>query len=148
MNKSSEVVITGMGIVSPIGIGVEHFWQALMDRRGEVGLSAAYSLEEARRNPGIPLPIVAEIKNFDTKRISPWKIVRKNLKVMSRDSQIGFVAADYAREDARLNESPVEPDRQGTLFGAMMTLVDLTELEQLFASSIDDAGNFRVVPNA
>lgn len=142
MNNLSEVVITGMGVVSPIGIGVDHFWNSLVRRHGEIGLSGAYRLEDVRRAPGLPYPLVAEIKNFDTKRIQAWKNMRRNIKVMSRDAQIGFVAADYAREDARLDAAPVEPERQGILYGAMMTLVNLDELIDLFRASMDENRRF------
>lgn len=142
MKNVSEVVITGMGIVSPIGTGLEVFWESLMARRGGVRLSEAYEPAECRRLPDLSPPLTAVVPDFATDRIKQYKDARRNLKVMTRDIQLGFVASDFAREMAMLVEKPVDPQRQGVLYGALMISVILDELVELFQQSLDEAGNF------
>ena len=70
MSRSVEVVITGVGIVSPIGIGKEPFWDSLLNRRSGV---RPVSLFDTR---GLPIGFAGEISDFDPKSyVKP----RKNL---------------------------------------------------------------------
>lgn len=112
MTQKRQVLITGIGIVSPLGIGRQAFWASLMGQASGVRpLTLQYASE-------LPLHIGAEVCDFDPKeRIKP----RKSLKVMSRDIQIAFAAADLAREDARLAPHAVDPERMGVVFGTDMT---------------------------
>ncbi len=144
MKRASEVVITGMGVVSPIGSGLESFWESLVARRSGVGLSQAYGVDDCRGMPGLPYPLTAEIPDFDTARIKKYKDARRNLKVMTRDIQLGFVASDFAREASQLEEKPVDPERQGILYGALMITVMLEELVELFTQSLDESGGFEM----
>lgn len=103
-----EVVITGLGVVSPIGIGLESFARSLSEGASGVRRLSQFTL------PGMPTPLGAEIPNFDPKEhIKP----RKSIKVMSREIQIGFAAADQAIASANLPPEAVAPDRKGVLFG-------------------------------
>lgn len=145
MKNVSEVVITGMGVVSPIGTGLEVFWESLMARRGGLRLSEAYEVADSQRLPGLPPPLTAIVPDFTTDRIKQYKDARRNLKVMTRDIQLGFVASDFAREAAMLAEKPVNPERQGVLYGAMMITVVLDELVDLFRQSLDETGNFDII---
>ncbi len=125
MAPGSEIVITGMGIVSPIGIGREPFWQSLCRRRSGIGRSPLFN------DPSLPAPLGACIVDFDPKQyVRP----RKSLKVMSRDIQLGFAAADLARADAGLDEGLVDPERFGVMFGADMIPCELEELAGAYRS--------------
>lgn len=138
----SEVVITGMGIVSPIGIGLDNFWNSLLKKSSGARFSDHYSLDTVSQIKGLPFPITADIPNFTASRLKQWKILKKNQKVMSRDIQLGIEAADEAREMSELTEKPVNPERQGILFGAMMIMPDLTELVDAFRSCMDEQNQF------
>ncbi len=87
---------------------------------------------------GLKNPFIGAIKELDKKRIRP----RKSIKVMARDIQVGVAAADYAWEDAQLNEKPVDPERQGIVYGAMMPLADLSEIVPLYEGAMDEQRNF------
>lgn len=119
MALSSDIVITGAGIVSPIGIGSEPFWAALCEGRSGIRRMSWFD------GPELPPVIAGEVADFDPKQyVRP----RKSLKVMSRDIQLGFAAADLACADARLRETPLDPERMGVMLGADVISCDLEEL--------------------
>jgi 3-oxoacyl-[acyl-carrier-protein] synthase II len=109
MRPAREVVVTGVGIVSPIGIGREAFWDSLL--AGRSGVRPYQSFDAS----GFGVRFGAEVLDFDPKAfVRP----RKSLKVMARDIQLGFAAADMALADAGFTPSIVAPERLGVVFGA------------------------------
>lgn len=136
-----EVVITGVGIVSPIGIGRDAFWESL--RTGRSGVRTI----EAFVHAGMPIPFGAEIPDFDGKQyVTP----RKSLKVMCREIQTGFAAARLACQDAGLEPPAVDPERWGVVLGADMYYGDPLELVDVYRNCIDQ-GKFdfdKYGPNA
>ncbi len=109
MDKPIEVVITGMGVVSPIGIGREPFWSALCQGRSGVGRIRQIDASH------LPIQIAAEVDDFDPKAyVRP----RKALKVMCRDAQLGVAAAILACQDAGISSGAVDPQRLGIVLGA------------------------------
>jgi len=123
MAPKQEIVITGIGVVSPIGIEKETFWSSL--REGRSGVRRLETFDDR----DLPVPIGASVDDFEPKRyVRP----RKSLKVMSRDIQLAFAAADLACEDAGLHEHPVNPERLGVVFGAEMIPCELSELAPAF----------------
>ncbi|MBN2022743.1 MAG: beta-ketoacyl-[acyl-carrier-protein] synthase family protein [Pirellulales bacterium] len=124
MASAREIVVTGLGVVSPIGIGLDAFWNALGERRSGVHRLGVFDGSD------LPNPIGADVADFDPKQyVRP----RKSLKVMSRDIQLGFAAADMACRESRLDAHSVDPDRLGIVFGADMIACDLNELRDAFA---------------
>ena len=118
-----EVVITGIGVVSPIGFENDEFFSALCDGRSGVRV-----LEELE-GTSLASRIGARVGDFQAKKhVKP----RKNIKVMSRDIQMGFVAADKAWIDADVTEDTIDPERLGVIFGADLIAVDLKELEPAY----------------
>jgi 3-oxoacyl-[acyl-carrier-protein] synthase II len=120
---NNEIVITGMGVLSPIGIDLETFWTSLCE-----GRSGLRFLELSDR-PGYRGPVGGEVPDFKPKKyVKP----RKNIKVMSRDIQLGFVAAALAVEHAQLETGSenrqVDPERFGVTFGAELMGGDAQEL--------------------
>jgi 3-oxoacyl-[acyl-carrier-protein] synthase II len=103
------MVITGLGVISPIGIGKDRFWHSLLE--GRSGIDYLTSLP----NRGLPCKLAAEIKDFDP---LAYVYEKKHLKVMSRDIQLGVSAASLAVKDAGLRPGDVDPERFGVEFGA------------------------------
>jgi len=103
------VVITGVGVVSPVGIGRGAFWDNLIAGRSGIGFLKAFPYWN------LPSKLAAEVSDFD-----PLQYIRqkKMLKVMSRDIQLGVSSANLAMDDAGLNRGDVDPDRLGVVYGA------------------------------
>jgi 3-oxoacyl-[acyl-carrier-protein] synthase II len=126
MDPAREVVITGLGVISPIGIGHEAFWSSLVDRRSGVGPIRSFDASQ------MPVSIGAELKDFDARLyVKP----RKALKVMCRELQTGVSAANLAIEHGRLLPGEVTPERMGTIFGSEMLYGDVHELTDLYRAS-------------
>lgn len=107
----SDVVITGVGVVSPIGIGRQAFWSSLIEQRSGVRRLGTFNPPEGTVSFG------GEIIDFDPMRfVKP----RKSLKVMSREIQFGYTAADFACADAGLTLETVSPERLGVVLGSDM----------------------------
>lgn len=129
MALQREIVITGVGVVSPIGIGREKFWSSLIEGRSGVRLVEMFQ-KMARA-----APLGAPVTDFDPKEyVRP----RKSLKVMSRDIQMGVAAADLACIDAGLRQQPLDPNRSGVVMGADMIFCELEELLPTYRSCLRD----------
>lgn len=129
MDHWPEVVITGLGVVSPIGVGCETFWHSLC--HGQSGICKI----EVLNGYDWPFSIGGCIRGLDLKdRIRP----RKALKVMSRDIQLGFLAADLAIEMAHLAPGHVAAERLGIVFGADLIPCDLQEIAAAVRACIVD----------
>lgn len=119
-----RVVITGMGLISPLGNSKEALWESICAGRSGVR-------EMALIPPGtLPLPFAAEawqfqgkIEDFGPLSKEQSKAIRKGLKVMCRECQMGVAAAQLALHDAGL-DGKTNPVRTGIAFGAdhMITL--------------------------
>jgi 3-oxoacyl-[acyl-carrier-protein] synthase II len=105
-----RVVVTGVGVVSPIGIGVDHFWRALVSGTSGVGRIATFD------PTGHDCQIAAELKDFDPLQ---W-IEKKEVRKMDLFVQYAVAAAMMAVEDSQLKVSEEKPDRIGVLVGTGM----------------------------
>lgn len=127
-----EVVITGMGIVCPLGIGSEAVWSAIENR--ESGVRTVPRLVES----GFPVTIGGEVPDFDGKQyVKP----RKSLKVMCRETQLAFTAAELAWADAQLTNAKVDPERLGVVLGSSVFRSELPELTALYQEA-NNSGHF------
>jgi len=125
--SARDIVITGLGVVSPIGIGRDAFWSSLVGRTSGV---RPLTLFDTR---ALPVTFGGEIPAFDPKEfVKP----RKSLKVMSRDIQLGVSAADMACADAGIEPGAVDPDRFGVIFAADMILCPLEDFEAAYRSCL------------
>ncbi len=105
-----RVVVTGLGVVSPIGIGVETFWSRLLN--GTSGVKRITRFDPTDH----ACQIAAEVKNFDP---LPW-IEKKEVRKMDLFAQFAIAAALLAVEDAHLKVSDTNRDRVGVLVGTGM----------------------------
>ena len=103
-----RVVVTGMGVVSPVGIGVDAFWNALLS--GKSGVTPITEFDPT----DFPVKIAGEVKDFD-----PVKYVgdKKTVRHMDRNAQFAVAAAKMAAQDAKLDMSVEDPNRVGTIIG-------------------------------
>jgi 3-oxoacyl-[acyl-carrier-protein] synthase II len=125
----TEVVITGVGVVTPCGIGIDEFWQSLLAGRSGIDrLSIAADTD-------LPVKIGGEIPNF---RPDDFISPRKRLKLMCREMQTGYAAASLAMKDAGLDKSGVEPERLGVVFGGEMYHSPVENVEEACRACIVD----------
>jgi 3-oxoacyl-[acyl-carrier-protein] synthase II len=112
MKNSRRVVITGLGVVSPIGIGKEIFWTNLI--AGKSGVDYVSSFD------AVPFPcrVAAEVRTFDSSRFMSSKAAKR----LSRCSQLSVAAARLALEDAGLGtEVASKAQRVGVCFGTSVS---------------------------
>ena len=132
-----RVVITGIGIVSPIGVGSRAHWDALV--AGTVGIKRIASFDPS----GFPSQIGGEVPAFKIGDFVP-KTYRKATKVMARDIELAVVAADDAFKDSKLEshaytESPnFNGSRFGCNIGAGLISADLNELTAAMTTARDE----------
>lgn len=106
MNR--RVVITGFGVVAPIGIGKDAFWAAA--QAGQSGIGRPTLVD----NPDLPVQVVGEVKDFD-----PLVAMTKKLVVRTdRNTQFAFVACKEALEDSGLDLANEERSRVGIVLGS------------------------------
>ncbi|WP_417848431.1 beta-ketoacyl-[acyl-carrier-protein] synthase family protein [Thalassoglobus sp.] len=135
--KAPQVVITGVGVVSPVGIGNERFWSNLVSGRSGISPLRSFSADS------FPCKLAAEIHDFD-----PLEHVyeKKFLKVMSRDIQLGVSAASLAMKDAAIRSGQISPERLGVEFGSghiSFTPDELAEAARDFADPSEREGYTR-----
>jgi 3-oxoacyl-[acyl-carrier-protein] synthase II len=132
-----RVVVTGLGIVSPIGVGKAAFWSAC--REGVSGVGPIRSFDASCH----PVKIAAEVKEFDVTPFLPLS-QRKSIKVMSRAMQFAVGAASLAVNDSGLDLSVENPETLGVVMGTGIVPVDLSELAAAIKEACDDEGHLRI----
>jgi 3-oxoacyl-[acyl-carrier-protein] synthase II len=103
-----RVVVTGVGVVTPIGIGVEAFWDSLKNGRSGVGRVTFFDTAD------YPCKIDAEVKGFEPEKY----IDRKTIRRMDRFTQFALAAADMAIRDAGLDTAKLDSERVGVIVGS------------------------------
>ena len=136
-NRDSErqVVITGIGIVSPIGIGVNDFWNSL--RSGASGIRSTTKLPSVAPQ----CRIAAEVEDFNPSAFTKTREQKKAIRVMCREIQLGFAAASIALDDAGIKDGEIAPDRLGVEFGANLMLSPPEDLVEANAACCDPVTN-------
>jgi 3-oxoacyl-[acyl-carrier-protein] synthase II len=125
LGSERRVVITGLGLVTPLGDSSDCVWTSLMEGRGVVRRL------EALRVAGLPNDVGAELREFDLKKYALPKYakeLRKSRKYMARDIQLAVAAAQLGVADAGLVDGGVDPTRIGIDLGAGLISSELNEL--------------------
>lgn len=120
-----RVVVTGLGVVSSIGIGVEVFWKNLI--AGKSGISFIESFDTS----DYPIHKGGEVKNFKPDHF----IDKRKLKHLGRASQLAIAAAYLALDDAKLNKKDI---KQGGIFMGT-TLGEAQLIEEMNISLAKDS---------
>ncbi len=110
-----RVVVTGLGVVSFLGIGVEEFWKNLI--AGKSGISEIESFDTSQYS----IHKGGEVKNFNPEH----SIDRRKIKSLGRASQMAIAAAKLAIEDARFGKN--EYNSAGVLLGTTMGETQILE---------------------
>lgn len=105
---AQRVVVTGVGLVSPLGVGTEETWQNLLAGKSGVAPIAHFD------TTGFAVTIAAEVKNFDPLQF----IEKKELKKMGLFIQFALAATQFALEQAQLTVTPEIANRTGVYIGS------------------------------
>jgi 3-oxoacyl-[acyl-carrier-protein] synthase II len=116
MNR--RVVITGLGVVSPIGIGINEFWKNVKNGKCGIGEITQFDTENFK------VKMAAEVKDFQPESYFD----RKEAKRMARYTQLGMAAAIQAVEDSKI-QGVVDPERFGTYMGSGIGGIEIFENE-------------------
>jgi 3-oxoacyl-[acyl-carrier-protein] synthase II len=139
LQTERRVVITGLGVISPLGIGLEATWAALASCRSGVSSIRAFPAR------GLPSTAGGEITDFDPKSLAiakHKKALTKSLKYMARDIQLAVAAAEMAMADAGLADGGVDPTRIGVDLGAGLISSELDELAPAINQATTASGEF------
>ena len=129
-----RVVITGMGAVSPAGVGVEALWEAVMGKRCCIGPITRFDTE------GYKVHIAAEVRDFEA---TEHGLTKKEARRFERFVQYAIVAADEAMAQSGLDMEAEDGTRAAVVFGAGIGGID--ELQSGFYT-LHDKGPKRVNP--
>ncbi|MHC4561601.1 MAG: beta-ketoacyl-[acyl-carrier-protein] synthase family protein [Planctomycetota bacterium] len=140
-----RVAITGLGVVTAAGIGVEPFWQMLTSGQSAIGTIEQFDASE------YPCTLAGEVRDFSARSFVP-KSYRKSVKVMARDIELAVAAADLAFRDSGIvtkgiedaGEMTIEPSRLGCNIGAGLICCELEELAAAATTATDAAGRFDI----
>lgn len=117
-----RVVVTGMGAITPIGIGLDEFWQGLIE--GRSGAAPITKFDASC----FDTKFACEVKNFDA---SKW-IDKKGMRRMDPYAHYALVSAEMALNDSGLDLTKVDLNRFGVIFGSGIGGMD-TNQKQHFA---------------
>lgn len=122
---SRRVVITGMGAVTPLGTGVEKFWEGIKENK--IGFSYIDSFDTER----VGVKISGAVRDFDETAYYDLKgcFDKKEAKRMDRFTKFAVAAAHEALADAGTDFSDVDPYRAGVVVGSGIGGLDLTLTE-------------------
>ena len=114
-----RIVITGLGLVSAVGIGTEESWKSVL--AGETGIAPITRFDTT----GFPCTIAAEVKGFDPLQF----IEKKEIKKMGLFIQYALAAAEFAMKQAKLEVTPEISERTGVYLGSGIGGFDVIERE-------------------
>jgi 3-oxoacyl-[acyl-carrier-protein] synthase II len=132
--KKDKVVITGLGVLSPIGIGVDAFWKAAKSGTNGIGPITAFDTSVFRTHVG------GEVKQFRPEEY----LSAKEISSMGRSSQFAIAAATMAVTQSGLDLSKENPFRVGVSLGTTMGEPQILEqcIEVMYAAN----GTYETVP--
>ena len=128
-----RVVITGMGIVSPLGRDVTTFWERL--NAAEAPAPTAFSPETV-----LPADFSGTVADFGELPPPIRKQLAKSLKVMNRETQLGVAAAWQALQQSAVLEA-YPRERMGITFGAENVRIAPEDFDAGVANCLDESGN-------
>ncbi|MDR2441467.1 MAG: hypothetical protein LBE12_19065 [Planctomycetaceae bacterium] len=147
MNRR-RVVITGMGLISPLPASLEYFREALVSRNGAVR-PFLWSGEEVSSVPiAAPALFEGKIEDFDLRDAAQKKIIKKGLKVMSREIQMAVASSCQALHHANIQLGQFPSQRIGVSFGSDYILTTVDDVIDGIRACCNDSKNSRNSKNS
>ncbi|MGB9779265.1 beta-ketoacyl-ACP synthase II [Caldanaerobacter sp.] len=103
----NRVVVTGVGVITPLGNTIEEFWDSLINGRNGIGTVTKFDTSE------FPTKVAAEVKNFEPSLY----IDKKEARRMDRFIQFAVASTKLALEDAGIDLGTVDLNRFGVIYG-------------------------------
>jgi 3-oxoacyl-[acyl-carrier-protein] synthase II len=128
-----RVVVTGVGLVAPNGVGKEAFWSACVNGKSGVGPIRSFD------TTALPVHVAGEVPEFDLSPFLP-SAHRKSLKIMGRGARFGVAAAGLAVQDSGLDFSRENPERFGVVMGAGLVPMELPDIAPIVAGALNGDG--------
>ena len=129
-----KIVVTGMGAVTPVGIGVENYWNNIT--AGASGIDTIKTFDPSE----LAVQIAGEVKNFNPSDYLPKDLIRKTDPFM----QYAYIAAEEAMKQSGIK---IEPERTGIVMGTAMagiaTIATIPSRDELIAKCIYSGGTYR-----
>ena len=145
-NPIRRVVITGMGVVCPIGRDLDTFWKNLVEQK--TGISALDCLPESGLGlnyGGQAKCFTGDIENFGTLDKSLQRAIKKNQKVMCREIELGVAACQMALHHSGLAAPESRnPERTGIVYGSDYILTRPEEFADGVDACFDAAKHFEL----
>ena len=113
----NRAVITGVGMISPVGTGKEIFWDSLIKGKTGIGLIQRFDASD------LPTRMAGEVRDFDPLNY----LEKKEARRMDRYTQFACAATQIALEDAGINRDRVDPDRVGVIVGSGVGGIETVE---------------------
>ncbi len=107
-DADQRIVITGIGLITPFGIGIEAYWQGVIYGESAIGRIHDATLHD------LPVQIAGQVPNF----VATEFLARRDARRMTRTSQFAVAAAQLAVEHAGLVISEASSDGVGTIIGS------------------------------
>lgn len=141
-----RVVITGLGVVSPLGRDLDSFWQNLSS--GSCGISELDCLpadSQTARFGGQAKCFTGDIGDFGPLDKALQRAIKKNQKVMCREIELGVAACQLALHHSGLSDPSLRnPDRTGIVFGSDYILTRPEEFADGVKACMDDQSRFQM----
>lgn len=140
---SRRVVITGIGVISPLGNSPEKLWAALAAGQSGVRELTSIPVEAFPTRFGAEArDFTSSIDDFGPLEKAMSRNIKKNLKVMCREMQIGIAAAQLALTNCKLPLGSVSLDRVGCVYGSDYMLTLPQEFTSGIQNCLDEKGKF------
>ncbi|MDD4664306.1 MAG: beta-ketoacyl synthase N-terminal-like domain-containing protein, partial [Caldisericia bacterium] len=132
-----RVVITGLGVVSSIGIGKDRFWDNLISGKSGISEVETFDTSKYENHRG------GEVKDFNPLDFMDGDKAKK----MGRASRFGIAAAKLALADSKINISSMDGDRIGVIMGTTMADSQrLEEMDKVWVESGEESVNPSLIP--
>ncbi len=138
-----RIVITGMGVVSPIGCSADALWQSV--EQGTSGIGPLQRVPPANMKSkvaGEVLDFTGSIDDFGELEKTTKRSIKKGLKLMCREIQMGVAAAQLSLSDSGLSPDVYDPHRIGTMFGCDYIITEPFEFIRSIRNCLDSDHKF------
>ena len=137
MIRRNQVVVTGIGVLAPNGIGVEQFWRTLLAGKSGVGPITLFDAKDFKSR------IAGEVKGFDPREFIPPELKPNRL---ARHTQLAYAATMLALKDAQMDFDNLQlPSPTPVVIGVSTSAIDV--IEKVFYA-VNDVGPNRAAPTS